>query len=51
MTLSAEDLLQMALNRQHFQIQAVYCPKFSPHIIANEQTNDIVSKSIGDAAD
>ena len=51
MTLSAEDLLQMALNRQHFQIQAVYCPKFSPHIIANEQTNDIVSKSIGDTAD
>lgn len=46
MTLSAEDLLQMALGRQHFKIQAVYWPKFAPHVITDQHTDAVVTKSI-----
>ncbi len=47
MTLSAEDLLTMAVHGNSFNIQAVYCPAVETKVTYNEQARKILLDTIG----
>ncbi|MDB4331735.1 YiiX/YebB-like N1pC/P60 family cysteine hydrolase [bacterium] len=46
-TLSAEDLLQLALKNQHFQLVASYHPSQGEQMLSPERTRELVLASIG----
>lgn len=47
LTLSAEDLLQMAVDQQCFQPFAVYCPSLASHIHFREDARSALRRTIG----
>lgn len=49
MTLSAEDLLQLALRCEHFHIQAVYCPLHCEDLIVDERMGDVLRATMAPA--
>ncbi|MCH2201585.1 MAG: hypothetical protein MK102_06430 [Fuerstiella sp.] len=48
MTLSAQDLLQMALNRRHFDIIAVYAPNYAPALTTGSAAADVLQTTLTD---
>ena len=48
MTLAAQDLLQMALNRQHFEIIAVYAPNYLPAVTTGSAAADVLQATLTD---
>ena len=45
-TLAAEDLLQMALNGQHFEVVAAYAPNFSTGVATQEAAADVLRATL-----
>ncbi|MCH2211172.1 MAG: hypothetical protein MK110_07705 [Fuerstiella sp.] len=48
LTLAAQDLLQMALNRQHFDIVAVYAPNYVPDVTTGSAAADVLQATLTD---
>jgi hypothetical protein len=42
MTLAAEDLLQMALDREHFEPLACYCPSRNPRLLLEDEAEAMI---------
>jgi hypothetical protein len=49
MTLSAEDLLHMALRGEHFEPCAVYIPSETERVVTGSEVSRLLEKTMGDA--
>lgn len=48
MTLSAEDLLRMAVNEQHFKVAAAFAPNHRPALATENSATDLIRATLGD---
>ncbi len=50
-TLSAEDLLSLAIGQQSFELVAVYCNKFSDELLTGSEMKDVLRQTMSEPAD
>jgi hypothetical protein len=50
-TLSAEDLLNLAIGRRSFELVAVYCDKFSDELLIGSEMTDVLRQTMAEPAD
>ncbi|MCG8653371.1 MAG: hypothetical protein MI861_26265 [Pirellulales bacterium] len=45
-TLSAEDLLGLAMRRKHFDQVAIYCPKHSDQLLVEHEMSEVLRQTV-----